>query len=274
MPHLPESARLWLERSEIDYIGPFVKSWASFNAWYREASGDRKDFKGLEYVKQQANPVRSAIMPLIQPARIDGHGNTIPDGEAAQKFKLLLRDLHVGLDAFHIEVLKNDVLERISFRSICLHRGASIPQTHEYRRLRYRIDKVSGGIWKSSICSVSNPANIKCTIEQTTFDADHLQEQPDFANLSLPQRSQLLALYKLCNPRPMIDLFDNGGERIVAGDIEFQCSDQQLFSATIEIIYAMRNALLHGELQPHKQAFSTYEPAYRILMQFLHSLRN
>jgi hypothetical protein len=39
MPHLSESARLWLERAEIDYIGPFVKAWAAFNAWCREASG-------------------------------------------------------------------------------------------------------------------------------------------------------------------------------------------------------------------------------------------
>ena len=42
MPHLPESARLWLERAEIDYIGPFVKAWAAFNAWDREASGARR----------------------------------------------------------------------------------------------------------------------------------------------------------------------------------------------------------------------------------------
>ena len=57
MPHLPENARLWLERAEIDYIGPFVKAWASFNAWYREASGQGRDLEGLRYVKHQANPV-------------------------------------------------------------------------------------------------------------------------------------------------------------------------------------------------------------------------
>jgi hypothetical protein len=28
------------------------------------------------------------------------------------------------------------------------------------------------------------------------------------------------------------------------------CLDTELFSAIIEIIYSMRNALLHGELQP------------------------
>ena len=52
MPNLPENARLWLERAEIDYIGPFVKAWASFNAWYRYACGSRRDFDGLAYVKK------------------------------------------------------------------------------------------------------------------------------------------------------------------------------------------------------------------------------
>jgi len=272
VPHLPENARLWLERAEIDYIGPFVKAWASFNAWYREASGSRKDADSLRYVKQQANPVRSGIMPLLQPARTDGHGTLIPDDEVAQKFKLLLRDLHVCLDTFHIEVTKDDILERISFRSVYLGRAAAVPQTKDHNRMRYRVDKVSS-IWKSSICSTVNLADIKCAIEQTAFDVDGLQDHQEFVRLSASQRDKLLALYRKCNPRPMTDLFIGSEDRIIAGDIEFRCSDQQLFSALIENIYAMRNALLHGELQPHEQAFRAYEPAYRIVMKFLDILR-
>ncbi len=65
MPHLPESARLWLERADIDYIGPFVKAWAAFNAWFRHASNTRRDFDGLSYVKDRPNPVRNAIVPLL-----------------------------------------------------------------------------------------------------------------------------------------------------------------------------------------------------------------
>ena len=272
MPHLPENARLWLERAEIDYIGPFIKAWASFNAWYREASGQRRDSDGLRYVKQHANPVRSAIMPLLQPARTDGHGNVIPDEEAAQKFKLLLRDLHVCLDTFHIEVTKDDVLERISFRAVYLGRIANTPQSTDYNRLRYRVDKVSGQ-WKSTICSIANPTDVRADIEQTAYDTDGLQGHQDFGRLSPNQRAKLLTLYRQCNPRPPTNLFAGDADRIIAGDIEFRCSDLQLFSALIEIIYAMRNALLHGELQPHEQAFAAYEPAYRIVMKFMDALR-
>lgn len=72
----------------------------------------------------------------------------------------------------------------------------------------------------------------------------------------------------------MTDLMSGSSGPIRAGDVEFRCSDTQLFAGLIEIIYAMRNALLHGELQPHDQAFATYEPAYRIVMRFLDALRS
>jgi hypothetical protein len=272
MPHLPESARLWLERAEIDYIGPFVKAWAAFNAWYREASGARRDAEGLRYVKERPNPVRGSIKPVLQPARTDGRGNVIPDDEWAQKFKLLIRDLHVCLDSFHIEVTRAEVVERISFRAVCLGRGPNLPQSHEYNRLRYRVDKAHRR-WKSTICSIANPADVRADIEQDVFDVDGLQGHQHFAGLSPNQRATLLALYRRCNPRPFTDLFVGDGDRIIVGEIEFRCSDEQLFAALIEILYGMRNALLHGELQPHEQAFAAYEPAYRILMRFLGCLQ-
>jgi hypothetical protein len=46
-----------------------------------------------------------------------------------------------------------------------------------------------------------------------------------------------------------------------------------MFSGVVDIVYAMRNALLHGELHPHENAFAAYEFAYRIVMRFLQPLR-
>jgi hypothetical protein len=274
MPHLPESARLWLERAEIDYIGPFIKAWASINAWYRHTTSSRKDVDGLRYLKQQPNPVRNAIMPMIQPARKDGQGNWLRDDEAAHKFKLLIRDLHVCLDSYHIEVARDDdVLERISFRSIFLGRAAITPQTLDHNRMRYRVDK-SNRIWKSTVCSIAKPTDSRAVIEQALFDVDGLRIHFDFIALSSTQQATLLALYQQCNPRPLTDLLSGPDDKITAGDIEFHCTDQQLFSALVEIIYGMRNALLHGELQPHELAFAAYEPAYRIVMRFLDCLRS
>ncbi|SDB55883.1 hypothetical protein SAMN05660653_02809 [Desulfonatronum thiosulfatophilum] len=65
-----------------------------------------------------------------------------------------------------------------------------------------------------------------------------------------------------------------GAERpIVVGDMEFRCTSEELFFGLVEVIYALRNSLLHGELQPDEKTFRTYEPAYRIVMRFLESIR-
>lgn len=266
---LPPHAADWMNRAEIDYIGPFVKAWAAFNAWYRHASASRKDSEGLRFVKQQPNPVRSGIMPLLRPAQRDGNGNIIPDGEPAQKLKLLIRDLHVCLDGFHIEVTReDDVVERISLRAICISRGAVLPQSIDSYGLRYTIEKANGA-WRSTVKSVANPANVRATIDTNGFDLNALQVHPQYAALSDAQRSVLLGLFNRCNPRPMTDLFSGGGDGIIAGDITFRCTDQQLLDGVIEVIYGLRNTLLHGELQPSPQAFAAYEPAYRIILTFL-----
>ena len=272
MPQLPENARLWLERAEIDYIGPFVKAWAAFNAWYRHASGSRRDSDGLRYVKNQVNPVRSRIKPLLRPRVLDQNGRLIVDAEDALQFKVLLRNLHAALDAYHLEVLRDDNVERISFRTVCLSNGVNLPKRKPHRQHDYKVDKVSG-LW---ICTVEHRtlATITARIEQAGYSVDDLQSRQEFIDLTFEQRSQFLSLYHECSPRPMTDLLAGTNTPIQAGDIAFHCTDEQLFTGLIEIIYGMRNALLHGEIHPNEQAFRAYEHAYRIILQFLDCLRN
>jgi len=214
VPNLPENARLWYERAEIDYIGPFVKAWAAFNAWFRHAFNSRRDFEGLRYVKEHANPIRSAIIPLLRAAQTDGHGSVLPDEEKAQKFKLLVRDLHVALDSFRIEVAREEVLERISFRAVCLRRAPNLPQTQDAYGLRYRVDKIVGGRWKCTVGSVTNPANLRADIELDTFDIGGLQGHAQYAGISPAQRATLLDLFRRCDPRPMSDLFVGDPRRL------------------------------------------------------------
>lgn len=76
-----------------------------------------------------------------------------------------------------------------------------------------------------------------------------------------------------CNPRPRRDLLRGGADRLQVGAMEFQCSPEELLSGLIETIYAMRNALLHGEVDPDPRVLSCYEPAYRIVMLFLGCVR-
>jgi hypothetical protein len=93
------------------------------------------------------------------------------------------------------------------------------------------------------------------------------------AALSQAQRSTLQTFYIASDPRPKIDLTTGKYPELMIGTIPFNCASEELFCGIIEVIYAMRNALLHGELQPDAQVLACYDPAYRIVMQFLDCIR-
>jgi hypothetical protein len=267
MARLPRNAQLWKERAELDYIGPFVKGWAAFNAWFREETGSRSDRVGLDYVRERANPVRAAILPLLQPRGNDQNGRPIRDTEAAQEFKLLIAELHAKLEAYRLEVFQNGSLEQISFRSVCLKKGVNLPKTKIYRGITYAVNK-SNRMWVSVVLRANGTEAIR--IEQIEYNIEEFLAHPNYvAELSNEKRDQLRSLYQQSSPRPLSNLLVGTEPPIVAGEIEFRCLDTELFAAIIEVIYSMRNALLHGELQAEAAAFSTYEPAYRIIMKFL-----
>lgn len=271
MARLPQNARLWKERAEIDYIGPFVKAWAAFNAWFREEAGTRRDREGLEYVKVRVNPIRSEILPLLTSVNFGQDGRVHPDTEAAQELKLLIGDLHRFLEQFHIEVPREDGgLERISFTAVALKQRANLPQTLVSRGITYRVDRQNG----SWICTVVNNAGVTTTtIAHANYDEAILVADAQFVALSGTGKAHLSGLYRSCCPRPMTNLLVGNEPPIRAGEIEFRCTSEELFLGLIEVIYSMRNSLFHGELQPDERAFRTYEPAYRIVMKFLACVR-
>src|SRR5690349_14202967 len=108
---LPPHAADWMNRAEIDYIGPFVKSWAAFNAWFRHASAQQQERAMLDWVKMQPNSVRRGVLALLR-----NENNTAE----AQALKLAISDLQIRLDGIHFEVTRKGVNEQISLRSVCI----------------------------------------------------------------------------------------------------------------------------------------------------------
>jgi hypothetical protein len=271
MARLPNNARLWKERAEIDYIGPFVKAWAAFNAWFREEAGSRRDRDGLEYIKAHANPVRSEIIPLLVARENGPDGRPRPDGEDAQELKLLIAELHRCLEQYRIEVVRDDnVLERITFTSVSIRQRLALPQSTVSRAVTFTVNKQNGQ-WISSVANRAGQTTT--TITQADYDEAGLIVHPQYVALSQTMQGHLRGLYQACCPRPMNNLLVGPERPIIAGDLEFSCTSEELFFGLIEVIYALRNSLLHGELQPDERAFRAYEPAYRIVMRFLNCVR-
>lgn len=265
---LPRHALDWMERAEIDYIGPFVKAWAAFNGWYRFASGLNTERAMLDFAIRNANStLRRHVLPLLE------NRNQTAEAEA---LKQAVCDLQRKLDAIHFEVTLKGIQERVSLRSVCIHPlngWQTVPI--ERRGQRYEASKIpgSGGQIEITVTSIRT-GQIKFQFVQARYDANEVYAQPDFTNnLTASQQTELRKFYDSCNPRPMTDLVQGGGPQLTIGVMHLQCTEEDLLAGIVETIYTMRNALLHGEVDPDPQVLSCYEPAYSIVMKFLESIR-
>lgn len=215
-------------------------------------------------MKGQPNPVRRGALALL---RNDN------DTAEAQALKLAISDLQIRLDGIHFEVTRKGVNEQISLRSVCIAPRHFNRERIERNGQEYKAEKIAGGSIQITVTSVRTN-NVKFQHQQAQYDPNAVYSLPDFdANLSGPQQTTLREFYDGCNPRPMRDLLRGGADRLQIGAMEFQCTQEELLSGLVETIYAMRNALLHGEVDPDPRVLACYEPAYRIVMMFLGCVR-
>jgi len=219
------------------------------------------DLAGMDYI----GPFVKTVLPLLDA------GNITAD---SQSLKQSVADLHRKLDDLHFEVRKNGINERISFRTVCLRPQAfngdnTIVSQHEYAAV-----KVQNGGGRIQVTVTSQTTGVvRFDEEQDHYSPAEILMRPAFEGLSLAQQNRLRTFYEGCNPRPMINLVQNGEPPIDANGVEFRCTPDDLFSGIIETIYSMRNALLHGEVEPDPGLLDCYEPAYRIILQFLERIR-
>lgn len=259
---LPREVIDWRDRAEIDHVGPFVKAWAAFNAWYRHVSGKSTDRDGIRHICMVPNSVRSAILPFLDPQT--------NDTADAVDFKQDLARLHGALEAYRLETRHKDRLEHVSFRAVPIGDPKPLPQTSSHGGLTYKVDKAN----QQFIATIHNRKSSEILrIEQAEYDLAGLLSAPAYIQLSPAQSNQLRALYADCDRRPMIDLLIGNEPPIVAGTITFRASSEQLFAGTIQTIYRMRNMLLHGELAPDPDALAGFEHGFHLLRRMLRECR-
>lgn len=257
MPITPEAARQWNDQAQFDYVGPFVKAWAAFNAWYRHHSAEWHDNKGIKYVCSEDNQIRNMALPRIR--------NT---SDQAMDFKRKIAALHDALSEYDINKRRNDgTVEIITFTAVCIQKWNGSPCRAEVQKVKYKVEKANGK-WVSTI--VGKKGDEQFRFEQDEWNIGELDEFPRFVKLAGNKAPTLRQVYSKANPRPILNLLNGDNEIIDIGAHSFKCSPEDLFTGLVTIIYDMRNSLLHGELKPNDKAFACYEPAFRILKDFMH----
>lgn len=135
----------WLDLSDIDYLGHFVRAWLALNAWYRSAYADPQDRVIIDSLKWSANPIRSKMLPLLSAATAEG-----------AEFRSNIGLLHERLENYRIEVGKGEDKKPISFRDVYLKTRVVPAQTSNYQNWTY---EVRSGAANGSVESVARDRN-------------------------------------------------------------------------------------------------------------------
>jgi len=250
----------WIQMSEVDYLGQFVKVWLAFNAWYRSAYTETRDREIIEEIKWNPNPVLSKFRPLLE--------NT---SEEAEQFRTDIGLLHNRLENYELHHGKGNDKERIRFSELVVRAEPPVLKHESYYHYECTVERAQNG---SITLSVKNAQRAKIVdIQQSRYDRAFVKNHPDFtANLTSNIQDRFLRLYDLVNPLLPRNLLEGEEAPIVCGTCKFCCGAEFLFAGVVEVIYQMRCSLFHGELVPTREASMCYEPAYRIVRKFLDAI--
>ncbi|MDZ7595148.1 MAG: hypothetical protein U0932_10910 [Thiobacillus sp.] len=270
MPGLQDNLRRWRDAAEIDWFSQFIKAWIPFNAWMTDTYGDLTDRELLDKVKDGHNVVYNRVVPMLtrrlpQARDVQAVGWR-DDNPEAQDFRLQIAELHRLLQSCEVEGRRG----RVSFETVDI--GANShkdEQRNKWRRdFRVRRDHPTKGEITLEITATRTSAAFSLTLPQ--HDRRQLEDAPTFQALRDEQRSTLLDMFEMVAPRRIITvLAPHGHADVLAfGDnVGFINDPTKVFSAMVDVIYNLRNALFHGAITPNETHNAIYEPAYHIVMR-------
>lgn len=266
----------WLALADIniDYYIQFVKQWIPFNAWYIISySSDilTNDRLIIDHIKNTPNPFRDRVISLLE-----GHDNI------SVFFKNEIAQLHEELEAHKIPNHES----KISFASINIEKNLQTQGLITHRNLSYKTE--------FNITAPRNTKRIKCQI----FDNKHgsrtvyieefyewsitdLKSSDKFKELSKERQNQLINCFEQINPLKQINVLSNP-TKLNKNNCTLLNSEKETYfiedkiiisKVVIEILYLLRNALFHGELNPTKTNQIIYEHAFNILKILIQELK-
>lgn len=261
MPNNQANLKQWLDKSEIDFFTHFVKAWIPFNAWFRDAYGSTATEREiLDQIKADGNRIRSRMM-----AKFEG------EEREAQEIRNHIAALHGRLSA---DPLKDQKGRRISFEEVRVGRNLVNPAT------------LTAGGWTYAVERLDSPPRIQCKAVDRNrvirvdfthdgkWDLEVLEENQDFLRMNPTRASGLRQCYRSANPDRVESLLAGAGDRnpLTMDSYKFIRDGAKIFAGLIDVLYAMRNMLFHGELVPDTKSNETYEPAYHLVRHLVKTI--
>lgn len=271
-----ENINRWIEQSDIDYIGHYVKAWIPFNAWYNNTFQTlNTDREKINEIKKNPNTVRNAINSLME-----------GDSALSMEFKSYLASLifHTG----ELNIQGRDGV--INFENIIKVKNAVNQKNEDFGLNKYFVKRTDGSsIGQGSQIQInvkrkSNNSGI-FSYSHTEYDLEHLQNFPAYQSLSDQVRTQIRIYYQELIPFSTESIIENNLRETPINYYKCDnfnlrrdtsntiCYAHLIVKALIEILYQLRNVVFHGELVPNRDAQKVYAAAFHVLKIILEKIK-
>ena len=269
---MPIFLQNWLERSRPDFCLMFIHAWIPFNAWFRDVFYDTNSRNGdrelIDRLKIQPNKVKNRIISLLR-------GNN----DDSVYFKSNISRLHEELSGHAI--VQNG--RRIGFNSTCIAdnpiNSKNITSRSYDFKCVYNIQAPKGT--NRIRCEVlsKRTGNTKYLIELLNWSLEDLRANADFQamdekkrqkleecfNEINPQKPEAIVLHVAANPDRTYTTPHNSMIIDKTKGLFFVNDDDKVSQVIIQLLYNLRCAIFHGEVEPTEVNMHIYESAFNIL---------
>jgi hypothetical protein len=274
----------WVEKSEIDYMTYFIKTWIPFNAWYnRNYDSNWSDRQKIEEIKEdQSNAYYKTISDLLE---------NRASSQLGEEFRGYIGALHAQLEAIQLEYSnRHDEVEILSFTSCLKSKNLTNKIEEVHNGIRYYLERFDGQHFDAT-------SNVKMTIkdrsgnttfnfEHNCYDVEHTQNELSREPLvSFNQRLQAIKYLEELKPIIVKSALQEGSQTYDSQNY-YECGVYKFVrdmgsttnpsyyttAALIEILYQLRNLLFHGQIEPTPEVQPIYKNAYLIMRMLIPKL--
>jgi hypothetical protein len=256
----------WLKQSEPDYYLFFLKAWIPFNAWYVAELPhlDKKDTKIIKELQDNPNSKpRNTIENYL----------TTQDKSDAIKFRAHLAELHHFLE---VKSLKHNG-SKLSFTNLSL--------TENPKKFEKDTD-ANGNVYKAEAKSsffealiVDKSGKTIMHFKQSPYNIEDLKKYNDYIKISDKKiQSKITNCYAAIDPNKPISLVSiskTKSDIIILNSenkVNFINDPTTIAKGCIKVLYALRNMLFHGEIEPISSNKPVYEHAFYLLRLIIKEL--
>jgi len=271
-----ENINRWIEQSDIDYIGHYIKAWIPFNAWYNNTYQSLvTDREKINEIKNNPNTARNAI-------------NTLMEGDSATSLEF---KSHLATLIFHTNELNIQGRDGIiNFDNIIKVKNTVNQKNEDFGVNKYFIRRTDG-TYVGQVTQLQINVNKKLNnssvfnYAHTEYDLEHLQNFPTYQALSPQVKTQIRIYFQELKPFSTESIIEfNTSDKpknyykcdnfnLKRDLTSTSCYAHLIVKALIEILYQLRNVVFHGELVPNRDAQKVYAPAFHILKTILEKLK-